>query len=229
MASSPPYAPFLLAQKAKGYHVAVHPADSRLDPPESYLLVQTLLILFTAILWTMAYFFYSIRTFRDHKSAMPLYCLYVLVSEERRIRCTDQRHRYGNMAWELFYWLVVASTSFERYGCGVWFVADLLLAAVTVRFEYANHMWQATWLMCRGVCIFVLSFWVISVSNPDHQSSGFWTGLLLQGSISWGSLCEIVHGEDMKGHSLEIWFVEPRPSRLQGIEPLIILTGALGL
>lgn len=67
----------MLAQKAKGYHIAVHPADARLDPPESYLLVQTFLIVSVALFWMMAYLFYSVRTIRDHKSAMPLYCLYI--------------------------------------------------------------------------------------------------------------------------------------------------------
>ena len=85
MASLPPNAPFSLAQNAKGYHIGVHPADSVLDPPESYLLVQTLLVLFTALLWTMAYLFYSIRTFRDHKSAMPFHCLYVPPLERRGV------------------------------------------------------------------------------------------------------------------------------------------------
>ena len=74
MASSPPFA---LAEKAKQYHIAVHPVDAILDPPDSYLFIQTTLILATAFLWMQAYLFYSIRTLRDHKSAMPLYCLYV--------------------------------------------------------------------------------------------------------------------------------------------------------
>ena len=74
MASSPP---FTLAEKAKQYHIAVHPRDAILDPPDSYLFVQTTLILATAFLWMQAYLFYSIRTLRDRKSAMPLYCLYV--------------------------------------------------------------------------------------------------------------------------------------------------------
>ena len=83
MASPTPRAPFLLAHKINEYHIAVHPADSSLDPPGSYLFVQTSLILSTALLWMMAYLFYSIRTFRDHKSAMPLYCLHVPISKQQ--------------------------------------------------------------------------------------------------------------------------------------------------
>lgn len=84
MASLPPSPPFMLARIVEGYHVAVHAADARLDPPKSYLLVQTSLVLCAGLLWTMAYLFYSIRAFRDHKSAMPIYSLYVTVSKGKK-------------------------------------------------------------------------------------------------------------------------------------------------
>lgn len=74
----------MLAQIVERYHVAVHAADAGLDPPQSYLLVQTSLVLCAGLLWTMAYLFYSIRAFRDHKSAMPLYSLYVTVSKGKK-------------------------------------------------------------------------------------------------------------------------------------------------
>lgn len=145
------------------------------------------------------------------------------------MRRADQRYRYANLAWELFYWIVLASTPVERYGYGVWFVADLVHAVIVIRYGYAGQKWQAAQRMCCGVCIFVFGFWMISVYNPDHQSSAFWTGLLMQVPISWGSLYDIIRGEDMKGHSLEIWFVKPDTSQIRGTESLIKVTGALAL
>ncbi|CAD6570135.1 MAG: hypothetical protein ASARMPRED_003501 [Alectoria sarmentosa] len=211
MASLPPSPPFMLARKVEGYHVAVHAADARLNPPKSYLLVQTSLVLCAGLLWTMAYLFYSIRAFRDHRSAMPLYSLYAC------------------LAWELVYWIVCASTTFERFGYGIWFVADLVHAAIVIRYQYADRKGQATREMCRGVGFFCVCFWTISIFNPDHESSAFFIGFVIQISVSYGSLYDIVWGEDMKGHSLEIWFVKPHASHSRGTQSLIRVTGALGL
>ena len=147
----------------------------------------------------------------------------------RSTGCTDQRYRYANLAWELFYWIVLASTSFERIGYGAWFATDLIYVTVTVRYEYADQIWQATWRICRGVCVFVLGFWIFSFFYHDHQSSAFWTGLVMQVCISWGSLYNIARREDMKGHSLEIWFVNPCTSHVYGTGRLIKVTGALGV
>ena len=148
---------------------------------------------------------------------------------KERCGCADQHHRYACLAWELVYWIVCASTTFERFGYGIWFVADLVHAAIVIRYQYADRKGQATREMCRGVGFFCVCFWTISIFNPDHESSAFFIGFVIQISVSYGSLYDIVWGEDMKGHSLEIWFVKPHASHSRGTQSLIRVTGALGL
>ncbi len=131
------------------------------------------------------------------------------------MRYTHQYHRYANLAWELFYWIALASNSFERFGYGAWFLTDLMHAAIAIRYEYAGQMRQATQRMLGGVSIFIFGLWVVSLFNPDHQATAFWTALVMQVPTSWISLDDIIRGEDMKGHSLEIWFVKSETSYWQ--------------
>jgi len=56
-------------------HLAVHPADKILNPPESYLLVQDALIIATGTFWTIAYLWYILRCIRDKRSGMPMAAL----------------------------------------------------------------------------------------------------------------------------------------------------------
>ena len=123
----------------------------------------------------------------------------------------NQAHdnRYANLAWELFYWIVLASSTFEKYGYSAWFITDVIHTAIMIQYEYAGRRWQATQHMLQGVCLFGFGFWLLSLYNPDHQSSAFWTALAMQAPTSWASLYDVARGEDMKGHSLEIWFVGP--------------------
>lgn len=136
------------------------------------------------------------------------------VQRKKGLRCIDRRHRYPALAWELYYWIVLSSTPLERIGYSAWFVTDLIHAALVIRYAYAGRTRQAAQRMCRGVCISLFGLWVVSVFNPDHQNSAFWTGLVLQMLISWGSLYDLVCGEGVKGHSLEIWFVKPHKSNI---------------
>ncbi len=131
------------------------------------------------------------------------------------MRYTHQYHRYANLAWELFYWIAMASTSFERFGYGAWFLTDLIHAAIAIRYEYTGQRLQATQRMLGGVSIFIFGLWVVSLFNPDHQSTAFWTALVMQVPTSWMSLDDIIRGEDMRGHSLEIWFVKSDTSHWQ--------------
>jgi heme/copper-type cytochrome/quinol oxidase subunit 4 len=50
-------------------------------------------------------------------------------------------------------------------------------------------------------------FWALARTWPDEreQLTGFWTGILLQLPINWGSLWVLVRDQSTKGHSLEIW------------------------
>jgi hypothetical protein len=68
---SPKQQDFVLARQWK-YHIAVHPADLALNPPESYLFIQDVLILFCAIVWAISYVDLIRLTLKDRRSPMPL-------------------------------------------------------------------------------------------------------------------------------------------------------------
>lgn len=74
MTSGNPQAAFAIAKHITT-HLAVHPADRQLDPPESYFFVQDGLIVACGTFWVLAYFFYGIRCISDRACGMPFHCL----------------------------------------------------------------------------------------------------------------------------------------------------------
>ena len=53
-------------------HLVVQPADLRLNPPESYLIVQDALIVSCGVLYALCYLFYMTRTYKDKRCAGPI-------------------------------------------------------------------------------------------------------------------------------------------------------------
>ena len=92
-----------------------------------------------------------------------------------------------------------------------WFAFDLAFVAVAIRFAYpAAERKRVATRTAGGVMLGLVVFWALARTWPDEreQLTGFWTGILLQLPINWGSLWILVRDRSTKGHSLEIWWVD---------------------
>ena len=195
--STPPKM-FDLAHNTTQTHLIPHSSDLRLNPPESYLLIQDFLIITCGILYALCYFFYMVRTYSDRYCAgTPLYLS-------------------ATMAYELYYGLVMTSSAptpmarFERWGFMVWFVMDATFAAVAIYSAYPRKVWgRMVAYLVGGVIAGVGVLRWLGTMWPDEkeQVTAYWTGIVLQVPISWGSLLLLVKRRNTKGHSLEIWCV----------------------
>lgn len=120
------------------------------------------------------------------------------------------------MAYELYYGLVMTSSAptpmarFERWGFMVWFVMDATFAAVAIYSAYPRKVWGRMMAYLVGGVIAGVGVlrWVATVwPDEREQVTAYWTGIVLQVPISWGSLILLVKRRNTKGHSLEIWCV----------------------
>ena len=114
----------------------------------------------------------------------------------------------GTMAYEIFYAVATTSTFFERASFFVWFALDLTFATVAVTSAYApSQQKTVAKRIFVGVLVGLLILWTLTRMFPDEreQVTAYWTGLLLQFPIGWGSLYLLLKQRHTKGHSLEIW------------------------
>ncbi|KAL5383362.1 hypothetical protein DPSP01_006047 [Paraphaeosphaeria sporulosa] len=187
---------FSYAHSTRSTHLIPQPSDLRLQPPESYLLIQDFLILTCALLYALCYFFYTVRTYSDRTVAgTPLYMA-------------------TTMAYELYYGLVMTSgestamARFERCGFLLWFAMDVVFVGVAVCRCYPRERWgrmAGLLVVGTGMGIAVLR-WLGQVwPDEREQLTAYWTGIVLQVPISWGSLILLVQRRNTKGQSLEIW------------------------
>lgn len=112
------------------------------------------------------------------------------------------------MAYEIYYAFVTTSTTFERLCFLVWFALDVSFASVAVLAAYPqNRRKLVTARLVAGVALGVGFFHAICQLWPDEreQVTAYWSGLLLQLPIGWGSVYLLLQRADTKGHSLEIW------------------------
>lgn len=171
-------------------HLIVQPSDALLRPPQSYLFIQDFLIVSCGILYALCYFFYMTRTYRDrHISGTVLYLS-------------------GTMAYELFYAVIMTSTTFELAAFLAWFACDVMFATVAIMSAYKKQERVKTARrLVAGVVVWLGFFWGVCKVWPDEreQVTGFWTGLLLQLPIGWGHLILLIREQHTKGQSLEIW------------------------
>ncbi|KAF9734547.1 hypothetical protein PMIN01_07450 [Paraphaeosphaeria minitans] len=179
---------FSYAHATSFTHLIPQPSDLRLQPPESYLLIQDFLILTCALLYALCYFFYTVRTYADRTVAgTPLYMA-------------------TTMAYELYYALVMTSAESTRFL--LWFAMDVVFVGVAVCRCYPRERWGLMvgfLVVGTGVGIAMLR-WLGQVwPDEREQLTAYWTGLVLQAPISWGSLILLVQRRDTKGQSLEIW------------------------
>lgn len=184
---------FNLARSLESSHLIVQPSDARLNPPQSYLFVQDFLIIACGFLYLLCYLFYITRTIRDRHLSGPV------------------EYMCSTMSYEIFYALATTNTMFERVCFMAWFAFDLAFVAVAIRFAYpAAERRRVAMRTAGGVVLGLVVFWALARMWPDEreQLTGFWTGILLQLPINWGSLWVLVRDRSTKGHSLEIWWVE---------------------
>jgi heme/copper-type cytochrome/quinol oxidase subunit 4 len=79
---------------------------------------------------------------------------------------------------------------------------------VAIRFAYpAAERRRVAARTAAGTMLGLMIFWALAKKWPDEreQLTGFWTGIMLQLPINWGSLWVLVRDQSTKGHSLEIW------------------------
>lgn len=112
------------------------------------------------------------------------------------------------MAYELFYAFACTSTGFEVFSFLMWFLLDFSFATVAIMASVAPGKRRRVAIrMFFGVLAGILFLRVLVAYFPDEreQVTAYWTGLLLQFPIGWGSLYLLLKDRHTKGHSLEIW------------------------
>lgn len=114
----------------------------------------------------------------------------------------------GTMAYEIYYAFATTSTVFEKISFLAWFLLDVSFAVVAIFAAYRPERRKlvATRILV-GVLLGVLFLHALCLRFPDEreQVTAYWTGILLQLPIGWGSLYLLIQRGDTKGHSLEIW------------------------
>ena len=185
---------FDVARRLTSQHLIVLPSDLALNPPESYLFVQDGLIISCGVLYVLCYIFYMIRTYKDKHLAGPVYVL-----------C-------ATLSYELHYAVVMTSTAFEL-GCFLmWFLFDLAFVGVAIASD-TRYAGQARRLvvgkMIAGtIAGFGFYHWACTIwPDEREQVTAYWTGWLLQFAISLGTLIILLRDGDVRGQSLEIWYV----------------------
>lgn len=111
------------------------------------------------------------------------------------------------MAYEIYYAFATTSTTFERLCFLVWFLLDLSFALVALFSAYRPERRKlVASRLILGVVVGVGFLHWLCQRFPDEreQVTAYWTGLLLQLPIGWGSLYLLLR-DGTKGHSLEIW------------------------
>lgn len=116
------------------------------------------------------------------------------------------------MAYEIFYAFTTTSTLFEKTAFLVWFLFDVTFTSVAISSAYAPS--RRTIVAIRTVslvAIGIVALYLLCMLYPDEreQVTAFWVGVVLQLPISVGSLWLLIQRNDVKGHSLEIWYADP--------------------
>ncbi|KAK5125291.1 hypothetical protein LTR08_005368 [Meristemomyces frigidus] len=181
---------FEMARRYSDFHIIAQPADLRLNPPESYLYIQDGLIIFSGVLYALCYLFYMARTYKDKTVAGNI------------------EYLSTTMAYEVYYAFTTTSTTFERFCFLVWFIMDAGFVAVAIRSAYPSHRRNTVaGRMAVSTLVGVALLHLLCQYYPDEreQLTAFWTGVLLELPIGWGSVYVLLHRGDTKGQSLEIW------------------------
>lgn len=116
--------------------------------------------------------------------------------------------RAGTMAYEIYYAIVIPSTTFERLCFFVWFLFDISFATVAITSAYAPENRRKTVAkLATGVAAGLYFLHLLCKIWPDEreQVTAYWTGIVLQLPISAGHLYLLLKTQSTKGQSLEMW------------------------
>ena len=114
------------------------------------------------------------------------------------------------MAYELYYAFATTTTSFEFWSFLAWFVFDVTFVTVALISAYPRRRRAIVVVRTSvGVAAGIAALNYLCKLYPDdrQQITAFWTGVVLQFPISWGSLFLLLWTWDTRGHGLEIWYV----------------------
>lgn len=112
------------------------------------------------------------------------------------------------MAYELYYAFATTSTRFELGAFLIWFLFDASFALVAIFSAYPRAERRAALLrVLLGVAVGIAVLRFLAATYPDEreQTTAYWTGILLQFPIGWGSVYLLLRDGSTRGHSLEIW------------------------
>ena len=177
---------FVPANKLVG-HLAVHPVDAKLNPPATYLYVQDGLIVLCGTFWILAYVFYIIRCHRDNRAGLPLHSI------------------YSNIAWEIYYGIVIPTNAFEHITFMGFALVDLGFCLTIARNERGKrgvHILK-TLVLSTVVHSFLYRALTRYVFFDSHKAA-YWTAMEPNNRLTWASVLEIVR-RHTRAYSLEIW------------------------
>ena len=112
------------------------------------------------------------------------------------------------MAYELYYAIRITSTRFELFSFMMWFLCDVVFAAVAIFSAYApEQRGPVTAKLSAGVVLGVAFLHALAKWFPDEreQLTAYWTGIILQLPISVGHLYLLLKEKHTRGQSLEMW------------------------
>lgn len=89
----------------------------------------------------------------------------------------------GNIAWELFYGLVVPTSLWQHVGFLVWFALDIIFVAVIVRYgSFRGRRRDRAKGVIVLALVLLLALYKVSrwYSDDGQQMTAYWSGILLQ-------------------------------------------------
>ena len=113
----------------------------------------------------------------------------------------------ANLAWELVYAFATTSDAAQTTAFLTWFISDCVLAVTAVTSLYPHNQLTVA-LKISAVFAFSVAFllWLTGQFPDDyHQITAYWTGIAIELPIGWLLLYDILHRQNLRGHSLRIW------------------------
>ena len=112
------------------------------------------------------------------------------------------------MAYEFYYAFATTTTNFERFTFLTWLLLDICLATIAVISLYPHgYRGPITRRLIVGALLCTAFLYTLSSYFPDDndQITAYWTGILLELPVGWGSVYLLLKRGNTKGQSLEIW------------------------
>lgn len=135
--------------------------------------------------------------------------LSVLLESLKKKSLPNRKSRCGTLSYEIYYAFTTTSTPFERLSFLIWFLLDLSFALIALFTAYPSSRRKVVGSrLFLGTLLGLTFLHFLCRKFPDEreQVTAYWTGLLLQLPIGWGSLIHLLKKDNgTKGHSLEIW------------------------